>query len=239
MVVVAGTRVLSRNIGGHQQLMTVALAINFHREESMLPTKEDPALLLFEALLGGHSGDAIERQERRGQDALVNSRALPVKFNSGTKEQLEGFGVVFGEPIDDLFCNATLPSGWKKKATGHSMWSKLIDEQGRERASIFYKAASYDRDAFINVSRRFSYCVEPVNGWEDKDCDKYQWHCVVTDCETIVWKSETIGPRPDYSDRGAYLKFFNEKQTLELVGKEWIEEHYPDYRNQSAYWAAE
>lgn len=205
----------------------------------MLPTKEDPALLLLEALLGGNSAHAIERQEKRGQVALVNSCALPIKFNSGTKEQLEGFGVVFGEPIDDLFCNATLPEGWKKMATDHSMWSKLIDQQGRERASIFYKAAFYDRDAFINVSRRFSYCVEPVNGWSDKEYDKHQWHCVVTDCETIIWKSEPIGPGPDHSDGDAYLNFINEKQALELVGKKWIEEHYPDYRNQAAYWNAD
>ena len=103
-------------------------------------------------ILDGMPG-MIEASESCGQSELVNSTQLPVKVR-GDKTKLEAAGVVFGEPTqgDSLFCEATLPEGWKKERTDHSMWSKLVDADGNERASIFYKAAFYDRDAFMNVA---------------------------------------------------------------------------------------
>ncbi len=120
----------------------------------MLPNKEDGLDVLVEALLGGSSSDAIERQEKRGQEKFVGSETLPKKFNRGKQSDLESLGVVFGDDFDDLFIFVTLPDGWRKEPTDHSMWSKLVDNEGVEIASIFYKAAFYDRDAFINVSRK-------------------------------------------------------------------------------------
>jgi hypothetical protein len=81
-----------------------------------------------EWLMGGNPS-AIENQEAEGQ-----------------KE-----GVKFGKPLPDnsIFCNAELPKGWKKRATDHSMWSELVDDKGVVRAQIFYKAAFYDRSAFM------------------------------------------------------------------------------------------
>lgn len=98
----------------------------------------------------------IEAQEKQGQTEFVANSTLPKRFNSGTKEELEQMGIIFGEDVDDLFVEVQLPQGWKKEATEHSMWSNLLDEKGRKRASVFYKAAFYDRDAFISVYRRFS-----------------------------------------------------------------------------------
>ena len=96
----------------------------------------------------------IEASDSRGQRELVNSTQLPVQVR-GDKQKLIEAGVVFGEPSkgDKLFCEVTLPLGWKKEATDHFMWSKLVDADGVERATIFYKAAFYDRDAFMNVAR--------------------------------------------------------------------------------------
>lgn len=107
---------------------------------------------LAAAMAGESASDLIEAQEAQGQRELVNSTQLPVKVNSGDRKTLEKAGVVFGRATGiDLFVEATLPAGWKKKATDHSMWSELVDETGKVRATIFYKAAFYDRDAFINV----------------------------------------------------------------------------------------
>jgi hypothetical protein len=94
--------------------------------------------------------DFIYRQESAGQANLVNSTHLP---KNGDWNALSAMGIVRGADVDDLFCEATLPHGWKKIATDHSMWSSLVDETGAEKASIFYKAAFYDRDAFFNISR--------------------------------------------------------------------------------------
>jgi hypothetical protein len=103
-------------------------------------------------LFGGNP-DAIRAQEALGQQELVNSAQLPTLVR-GDKAKLEAAGVVFGDPCegDPLFCEAWLPAGWQKKPTEHAMWSTLVDADGKERASIFYKAAFYDRSAFINVA---------------------------------------------------------------------------------------
>lgn len=131
--------------------------INLVDEENknMFPKKEDPELILLDAIANKDNlADAIMRQEKRGQEKLVNSEVLPKRINGrGTRADLEKMGIVFGKEADDLFIYVTLPKGWKKEGTEHSsMWSLLLDETGKERASIFYKAAFYDRDAFLNIT---------------------------------------------------------------------------------------
>ncbi len=107
-----------------------------------------------EWLMGGNP-DAIESQEARGQEELVNADVLPTSIASYAEPRkvLEDAGVVFGEEVknDALFTNVGLPHGWKKHATDHSMHSELIDELGRVRAYIFYKAAFYDRRADMSI----------------------------------------------------------------------------------------
>ena len=95
----------------------------------------------------------IEQQEAQGQRNLVQSTTLPIK---GDWEVLERWGVVKGEPVDKLFCHCTLPDGWTKAPTDHSLWSSLVDARGLIRTSIFYKAAFYDRDAFFHSVKRFT-----------------------------------------------------------------------------------
>ncbi len=105
-----------------------------------------------EWVLGGNP-QAIEAQEACGQKELVNSQQLPVKIDDDSKNKLEKLGVEFGEPLanDPIFCNAKLPKGWGKRPTDHSMWSDLVDASGKKVASIFYKAAFYDRSAFMRA----------------------------------------------------------------------------------------
>lgn len=93
----------------------------------------------------------IERQEKEGQQTFVAADRLPVK-GLGDQEKLKALGFVFGKVLegkDRIFIEAKLPPGWKKVATDHSMWSDLIDDTGRKRAAIFFKAAFYDYHAFI------------------------------------------------------------------------------------------
>jgi hypothetical protein len=104
-----------------------------------------------EWIMGG-SPESIEDQEKRGQDQLVNSHQLPVKGI----DQLVKFGITYGKPLksDPLFCDCQLPEGWSTRPTDHSMWSKLVDSDEKVKAMIFYKAAFYDRDAFIQLYER-------------------------------------------------------------------------------------
>lgn len=107
--------------------------------------------VFFEALASGDVSQAILNQEARGQRELVNSCALPKDIRNASRSVLEQLGFTFADEIDDLFINAHLPEGWKKVPTDHAMWSHIIDEDGHVRAKIFYKAAFYDRRAFMNI----------------------------------------------------------------------------------------
>jgi hypothetical protein len=127
--------------------------------------------ITFDAMSGGKYGpSAIEEMEREGKAQLLNSDRLPVKFNvfhqsqAEARAEFEALGFTFGEPdaSDPMFRPATLPEGWSRKGSDHAMWSYLVDELGRERVSIFYKAAFYDRDAFMSLVALGWYVTKSV-----------------------------------------------------------------------------
>lgn len=93
----------------------------------------------------------IEGMEAEGQRQLVASAVLPIDCN-GDEDAILALGVTFGEPTDDLFREVTLPDGWEKRGTDHDMWSEVVDEQGVARIAVFYKAAFYDRRAFMRLA---------------------------------------------------------------------------------------
>lgn len=205
----------------------------------MFPRKEDGLEIFIEALTGGSTDSAIRNQKKRGQSMLVNSEVLPKKINSGTREQFEQMGIVFGEDADDLFVYVTLPEGWKKQPTDHDMWSKLVDERGRERASIFYKAAFYDRGAHLNITRRFSYSYRPALGYDHPDHRKGGWVGVVTDCDNVIWQTAELEPEPEYqADREAWLVWCDKRGKLTQEARRWLEANYPEWESPLAYWEA-
>jgi hypothetical protein len=123
-------------------------------------------MILADARSGGQrgSGAFIEEMEREGQAQLVTSDRLPTRFNSGTQAEFEALGFTFGDPDPDdpMFRPATLSQGWSRKGSDHAMWSYITDEHGHDRVSIFYKAAFYDRDAFMNLISLGSYVSSAV-----------------------------------------------------------------------------
>lgn len=103
--------------------------------------RANPMGFFADAAVVGPS-NAIEMQESRGQRDFVQSDTLPTDVGGALKTQLEQAGVVFGEVVKDdpLFTFVTLPAGWKKVGTDHSMWSDLVDDKGVKRASIFLQS---------------------------------------------------------------------------------------------------
>lgn len=95
----------------------------------------------------------ITDMEADGQRQLVHSNRLPVEINRGTDVEFVTLGFSFGppDPNDPLFRPATLPDGWKREPSDHSMWSYIVDTNDRRRVRIFYKAAFYDRRAFMSL----------------------------------------------------------------------------------------
>jgi hypothetical protein len=161
----------------------------------------------------------IEAQEAAGQAMLCASAQLPKEMHGCTREQLEAIGFKFGADVDDLFVTCTLPPGWKKQATDHSMHSDLLDDKGRRRAGIFYKAAFYDRKADMSMSRRFG-----VHSYEDGS-DKEHSRVVVKDGGTVVHVAGEYGRR-DYT----------ECDRLKTLAKAWLVERYPNWEDNFAYW---
>lgn len=107
----------------------------------------------FDNFIGANTLGGIIAQEKAGQQMLINSTLLPKEMRGDTRKILEDAGCTFGEEKEDIFIESTLPKGWKKVcAPDHYMWSYLVDENGKQRASIFYKAAFYDRKAHINIT---------------------------------------------------------------------------------------
>ena len=107
---------------------------------------DDPMVKFAVAAFGG-----IEAQESQGQRELVNSTRLPT--DSRDEDELLALGFSFGEPDphDPMFRDATLPEGWRKEGSDHAMWSYILDERGARRVAVFYKAAFYDRSAFMRL----------------------------------------------------------------------------------------
>ncbi|MFD6968349.1 hypothetical protein [Streptomyces sp. NPDC059949] len=119
--------------------------------------------LLLGAMLGQTNDELIGSQEKRGQQQLVNSDRLPAEIR-GDRTDFEALGFTLGDPdpADPLFAPATLPEGWAREASDHDMWSYIVDQLGRRRVAIFYKAAFYDRSADMSLVTLYSYLRDHV-----------------------------------------------------------------------------
>ncbi|MGB7443415.1 MAG: hypothetical protein WA919_20310 [Coleofasciculaceae cyanobacterium] len=96
----------------------------------------------------------IEGQEKDGSKFISDYEVLPWEKDAD-REIACRWGVDYIEPVDKLFWRVKLLQGWQKVSSS-SYWTKLLDDRGLKRASIFYKAAFYDREAFLSAHVRFS-----------------------------------------------------------------------------------
>ncbi len=160
----------------------------------------------------------IEAQEAAGQAMLVAIEQLP-KDLGVSREQLEAIGFVFGADVDDLFVTARLPPGWSKRASDHSMHSDLVDDKGRVRANIFYKAAFYDRRAHLSFDRRFR-----IESFDDGSSPE-KYSVTVKDAGTPL---KSFG---EY-DRGNY----DAARPIVKEAEAWLDATYPERADPLAYW---
>lgn len=164
---------------------------------------------MMEQSRGREQGSYIEDMEAQGQTELVNSDELPTQ---GSEDPMFAkMGIVFGEPTDDLFRKATLPVGWKKVASDHAMGSSIVDEKGRVRAMVFYKAAFYDRKADIHPTRYFTIDMDPE-----------------TDHRRVVDQAGNV-----FQIAGAEGYLGTEECDR------WLDENYPNHKELAAYWDEE
>ena len=177
-----------------------------------------PITILASALSDMGGADVIVKQEATGQQQLTESDTLPTDMDE-YREVFEKMGIVFGEPVegDPMFTYCTLPSGWKKKATNHPLWSDLLDDKGRVRAEIFYKAAFYDRSAFIRPVCR----ITVIPRYFDDEV-----FFQVCDGSTVIFRTESL----------QCAKVMDAPSKVRQVAVEWANKHFPEWENLNAYW---
>ena len=122
--------------------------------------------LLLSAMSGIDTNTSINNIERKGRDNILNKTQLPIYANTingkyysfekentkeAVREKYKEIGIEIINEENDLFYNVKLPKNLKLKSSESNYWTYLINNEGKELASIFYKAVFYDRDAFINI----------------------------------------------------------------------------------------
>lgn len=189
-------------------------------------TALNPDLMDKLSILGGNPGH-IERMESEGQKELVASAQLPRKCNSprtvtNIAEQYRKMGiqVLTTSKGDDIFLGVKLPAGWKKRETDHDMWSDLLDNKGRIRASIFYKAAFYDRSSHIDFNPRYYPKMDfSVKG---------EFTYLVMDGERVLFQSDRI-----YKSDPEY---YQKQEEIRKQAVAFLDANYPNWEDINAYW---
>lgn len=191
---------------------------------SRLPPSE-----LLRLMVTHGSSNAIKGMEAAGQAELVATGGASLPVNGSGNPCFAKMGIVFGETLDGVFREATLPSGWKIVPTEHSMWSDLVDAKGRKRAGIFYKAAFYDRRAEIRPKTRYA-CETEYQGDFGKVGESHR--CFVMDGATgaEVFSTKTLR-RETEGDRT-----FIKTEDLRTEATEWLKNTYPAHEDPAAYW---
>ncbi len=178
----------------------------------------------------------IEAQEKAGQLEQAQRNTLPINLGqryggsvADARKPWESLGFKFSKKtVDEIFIEVEFPKGWKKVPTDHSMWSKIVDDKGRERGSIFYKAAFYDRSAYAHLERRFGV---------SQDYGKPTVTVSVSDaCKEVEFKVGGL-VSPNWENREEARKLDGKIQEARTLCETYLKNNFPDYDSPMAYWA--
>lgn len=198
------------------------------RGNFMSNMNELDAFMMFLRTMNGEK-NVIEHMEAEGQQKAVNNIML-AKNMRPSRESWERLGFTFLDiPDDDVLCKASLPEGWRIEATEHSMWNNIIDEKGRTRGSMFYKAAFYDRNAHMDLSCRYGVRSDYI----DDDCTTTEIYFGNKD-EKIFVAGQVHMPK-DATKEVRFANYEKEEKLYELA-KQFGNENYPNWLDASAYW---
>ena len=181
------------------------------------------------------SSEAILAQEKEGARQFRDSDVIPRRRDRISNEQLLKLGFKLGGNVEDdeLFQYASLPPGWTRKETGHDMWTRIVDEKGRERFSVFYKAAFYDRSAHMSGNVRYGYRTNydaPIATVEIRDGD------TVIQSFTKEVKNTSRDKDNNEANKELRSKYYDALTECEEHARRWLETHKPQYSDWTAYW---
>lgn len=205
----------------------------------------DPSEHLVDVMAhGGSASRLVEAQESAGQKQVAKAAGTRLPAEGTVNGRYEGnplfdwgsIGVKIGEPIknDEIWIEAELPEGWSVKPTDHSMWSDLVDDKGRKRAQIFYKAAFYDRSCSITATRRYSTKDIAVSDSKEGRFDGPHY-CAILDCDEEIHRIGpfSAGQKPDPGD---YDTVWRSYDLARAEGKKYLDEHHPGWDNAANCW---
>lgn len=183
------------------------------------------------------SDRTIEKMEARGaQEVVAQRRRLPTDGLDKKQAEAVGIEVHDVDTNDPIWTHVTLPEGWKIERTDHSMHTKLVDEKGRKRGGIFYKAAYYDRSANMHFTRRFTVnaygddCVDPPYESGKPWPKKQRQRVLVKDTATdeVLFATDWLEPEEPRN--------FDAEEALVKEACEWLDETFPLHNHPAAYW---
>lgn len=181
-------------------------------------------------MMAGLGAPSIEAQEAAGQRTMIASEELPRKLEGAHQWELEQLGFKFGNEISELFIEAQLPPGWTKVATSHAMHSDILDEQGRKRAGIFYKAAFYDERADMSMVSRYS-----ISAYEKTE-DGASYQLAITDSGKVAKSFGVWGSADANRQRDQIQSEMAVRDKLEAEAKAWLKKRRPLWPNPMLYW---
>ena len=172
--------------------------------------------------------NVLEHMEKEGQQRAVNNTMVAKKMFPA-RENWEELGFTFTDiPGDNVLCKATLPEGWEMVAIDHSMWNNIIDEQGRVRGSMFYKAAFYDREARMELNQRYRIIIDYLD-------DHVTTEVYFGNPKEKVFVAGQIH-KADFSSQESIDAYYDELRRLENLTKNYANLYYPNWRDETAYW---
>ncbi len=172
----------------------------------------------------------IEAQEKEGQLSQAVKQALPLDLR-GKKHEFEAVGFKFLSNDDGLFQEVEFPVGWSKSPTDHSMWTDILDEKGRKRGAIFYKAAFYDRSAHAHLSCRFHVGRDYDHAGPDEVIR-------VVDAMGLVVKSIDGLEKIDWSgDRQKASAAYDRQEEARNELAKWLDFEFPNWNDPTLHWS--
>ena len=156
----------------------------------------------------------------RGFKKRNRVRTLIPKDLKTEKEYFEKVGFEFKDSENPNFYEATLPSGWRIKRLAPTGWVWIYDQKGRTRGNYYFDPnnTTIPGDARLNTRYHiFSHYRIPY--------EKHPFFVVEDGLAPI--------------DKPLCIAGSNTKDTAEaskLKAEEYLNTHYPDWKDPSAYW---
>lgn len=185
------------------------------------------------------NGRSILAQEARGtrEVASASGTRLPVEGTSTLEDQdrCHAVGIRLGPkvPGDPIFREAQLPEGWTTQPSREdSRTTNIVDANGHVRGYIWYKAASYDRRAYLRILAR--YWPEPSY------TNPHSRMCYIVKDRAdgkAIWTSQTLErPKPGTDKPSAWQAYEEAQNGCARAASEWLDKTFPDWKNPGAYW---